>query len=314
MNSIFVRVTVQPGSAVNAADISPDELKAALRNKQKRKEALAKGERYVSSPSASNGEKLLNTIQGSSAKMWGSNDERDSFTRKVTAMCIDRGSPSLFWTFTPKPDGSVAFAYWTLEDLPGDRPRSIDDLTGKNMPSSSRAFSIAVGNCVAQADYYWYCVRVLMTHIFGWDIDEKKCLQGGGVFGFIEALFFVAESQGRLTIHHHGCAWIAGMPRTTTDWVKLVEDPTSRMDYRAYSKSLFTSEFPIYDDMDVITCLQPGCGGELQPLPIPLQYQHILKKGVAAPSIAKCELCHATVQNEELLVCIFSIDMKWKVM
>ena len=313
MSSIFVRATIQPGSAANAADISPDELRAALRNKKKRKEALSSGKQYVSPTSGSNGEKLLNTIQGCSAKMWGSNDERDGFTRKVTAMCIDRGSPSLFWTFTPKADGSAAFAYWTLEDLPGDRPLSIDDLTGRNMPSSTRAFAIAVGNCVAQADYYWYCVRVLMTHIFGWDIDEKKCLQGGGVFGFIEALFFIAESQGRLTIHHHGCAWIAGMPRTTGDWEKLAMDSTMKKNYLAYSNSIFSSEFPIFDGMDVITCVEPGCSGELQAMPIPVQYRHILKKGVAAPVIAKCGLCHATVKNEELLVCILAIDMKWKV-
>lgn len=61
LNSMFVRAKVQPSSATNAATITPDELKAALKNKQLRKEALTKGRRYVAPTSASKGEKLLNS-------------------------------------------------------------------------------------------------------------------------------------------------------------------------------------------------------------------------------------------------------------
>ena len=101
--------------------------------------------------------------------MWGSNEEREDWRMKVDAMCKDEmlGTPSLFWTFTPDPNGSLLLAFWTSADLPNGLPASVDDLTGDNMPSPTYMTELVSGDPVAQAQYYWHCTSALIEILFG---------------------------------------------------------------------------------------------------------------------------------------------------
>src|SRR5262249_7688830 len=153
-----------------------------------RRKAAKAGCPHKSHSTSINAQNFLRTIRASTRKMWGSNDERDEFAKKLDAMCIARGSPSLFWTFTPNPDGSLLFAFWSAKDLPNGRPQNLDSLSPENMPSPTSMTIIVSKNPVLQANYYWHCVEALIEVLFAWDIKARRPKKQRGIFGHIEEL------------------------------------------------------------------------------------------------------------------------------
>jgi hypothetical protein len=220
--AVYVRVSQNPSLATTAASVSADEVLTVLRNKEQSRKAKISGRPFVPAETSENANSVIRAITTGAKRMWGSNEEREEFRRKSDAMCIFHGSPSLFWTFTPNPDGSLLLAFWSGEQLPNGAPSNLDEASADNMPLPTHQMRLVAGDPVLQAQYYWHCVEALIEILFGWDMQKRRPKCTKGILGHVEALFFCEESQGRLTIHHHGVAWIAGMPRTQTEWDNLM--------------------------------------------------------------------------------------------
>ena len=307
LNGVYVYASLKPQAAMAASVLTYDELQIANANSKGKRDAAKKGKVFVPKKISETGATVLQAIKTSSSKMWGSNEERDVFARKVSAICVDRGSPSLFWTFTPKPDNSILVAFWLTNDFRDGKAPSIDDFMHGDMPAPSATLEFVNKNAVAQAVYYWYCVDVLMEFVFGWDLKANKCLKDGGIFGHIEQLYFGEESQGRLTIHHHGVAWIAGTPRTVSDWDAVRKNVELEMQYKEYAASVFAVEFPIFQNLERLPCLKTDCDGTLEASKVGLKYRHLLKKTTPEPVIARCPKCDTEVTNTVLLESILAM-------
>lgn len=300
-NGLFVRVRQDPDTATRAMRVTPDELLAA-KETRKRKRKAAKFGRLAPQPidggrcSAS----VLKSIYAGTSKMWCSNEERSAFERKVNAMTFMFGEPSVFWTLTPNPDASIAVAFWAGYDLPNGRPKDLVACTAVNMPSSAEMKRLAMQNTALQAHYYKLCCRALIDILFSWDSRVNRPKADPGLFGFVEALYYALEQQGRLRVHHHGVLWVAGLPRTTGEWDALLADGSMRARFEEYCASIFSAELPVFDALETIECPVSGCDGELAPVEINKKYKHRLRSGTPPPMVAKCGVCNAEFTEPEV--------------
>lgn len=308
-NGIFVRVRQDPDVATQASQITPEQLQAAMEERKQRRRAAQSGHPRATNMRPTRASRVVKSMRASSAKMWGSNEEREAFQRKVKAMTRMYGEPSVFWTLTPNPDASIAVAFWTDHKLPHGRPKDLEVCTDVNMPCSSEMAKLVMQNTVVQAHYYRMCCRLLVDVLFGWDSATDKPKREPGIFGFLEALFYALEQQGRLRVHHHGVAWVAGMPKTRGDWDHLLGSDELRLRYEAYCASIFAAELPVFKELAALSCPNEGCSGSLQELAIPAKYKHLLKPGTAAPKVAICAVCRGEFTDAEVIASV--VDSKW---
>ncbi|KAH7491597.1 ATP-dependent DNA helicase PIF1 [Phytophthora ramorum] len=239
---VFVRVRHDPNTATRAMHVSAEELRGAMEARVVMRRA-ARTEKPVTSCEGRNcANSVLKAINASTAKMWGSNEERDSFQRKVNAMTFMYGKPSVFWTLTPYSEGSIAVAFWSGYDLPYKRPTDLAACTVVNLPSTASMKRLTMQNTMLQARYFEMCCKILIEIMFGWDSTVSKPKLEPGIFGFVEAFFYALEQQGRLRVHIHGVMWVAGLPKTKTDWEKLLADSTMRARFESYCASILCKQ------------------------------------------------------------------------
>ena len=224
-------------------------------------------------------------------------------------MTLVYGAPSVFWTLTPNPDSSITTAFWTSQNLPNGRPQELRLCCIDNMPTSSIMAKMVAANATVQAHFYNLCCQILVETIFGWDISAKKPKKTRGIFGHVEALFYALEQQGRLRIHHHGVAWIAGLPKTKHDWENILSDERTKTKFEAYCTSLFAAEFPMYRNLTSVDCPNEKCTATLKPTEIPSKYKYLLKSSVPPPHVAECINCKQTFTNDEVVSSV--VESKW---
>ena len=232
---------IPPKPKLNAsfAAITPEDLEAAKieRALHYAEASMARNQpQYTTDVANPDVAKVMRTLQACSSYCPGSNGEREAMAAKVTAMRLYFGRPSIFWTFTPNPNGAIAISVWSRADLDKRTPQlgcntpfeTLGDLEPHNLPSPTFMSTIATGNAAFQAKYYLESCEILIEELFGFDVKRRRPKAKPGIFGHMEAIFFAEESQGRLTIHHHGLGWIIGMPRTQRKW----EDAVANHDVR----------------------------------------------------------------------------------
>lgn len=307
-DGVFVRVRHDPDVATRMMKISPEQLRKAMETRARKRYAARSERRFEQTEADRRGASILKSINASTAKMWSSNEKREAFQRKVDAMAIMYGEPSIFWMLTSSPDTSIAAAFWTGYDLPNGRPKDLAACTVVNMPCSSEMKRLVMQNTVVQAHYYKLCCRVLIDVMFGWDSSANKPKAEPGIFGFVEALFYALEQQGRLRVHHHGVAWIAGLPKTRAGLNKLLASDSMRGKFEAYCASLFAAKLPVFESLQTISCPKPGCNGQLNPLAIHGKYKRLLNLGTPPPKVAACNACTSEFTDAEVVASV--IDFK----
>ncbi|KAL4159158.1 hypothetical protein PRNP1_004928 [Phytophthora ramorum] len=308
-NGVFVRVRHDPNTATRAMHVSAEELRGAMEARVAMRRA-ARTEKPVTSGEGRNcANSVLKAINASTAKMWGSNEERDGFQRKVNAMTFMYGEPSVFWTLTPYSEGSIAVAFWSGYDLPNKRPTDLAACTVVNMPSTASMKRLTMQNTMLQARYFEMCCKILIEIMFGWDSTVSKPKREPGIFGFVEAFFYALEQQGRLRVHIHEVMWVAGLPKTKTDWEKLLAASTMRTRFESYCASIFAAELPVFRGVEQIKCPTPGCIGNLASLDIPSKYKHRLKTGTPPPKTAICDVCKQQLTDANVAALV--IERKW---
>jgi len=211
------------------------------------------------------------------------------------------GQPSVFWTLTPNPDSSIAVAFWADYDLPNERPKNLVACTVVYLPGGIEMKRLTIQNTILQAHYFKLCCQILIDTLFGWDSAADKPNAEPGIFGFVEALFYVLEQQGRLRVHHHGVLWVAGLPKSKADWEAVLADAAMHARYEEYCKSIFAAMLPVFDLIATITCQTPSCSGELDPIDIHKKYKHKMKQGIPPPKVAACNACDAEFTEAEIV-------------
>ncbi|KAE8891822.1 hypothetical protein PF005_g20630 [Phytophthora fragariae] len=265
--SVFIRVRHDLDVATRAMHVSSEELRCAMEVRAARRHATQTEKPAPQSSSNGRAGSLLKAINASTAKMWGSNEEREGFQRKVDAMTFMHGEPSVFYTLTPYSEGSIAVAFWSGYDLPNGRPQKFVSCTTFNMPGSAQMKKFTMRNTVLQALYYRISRKILIDGLFGWDLTANKPKAEPGIFGFVEALFYALEQQGRLRVHIHGVLWVAGLPKSKSDWEELLSDDGMRARFEEYCASISVAELPVFSSVEVIQCPAEDCTGDLQPIP-----------------------------------------------
>lgn len=56
--------------------------------------------------------------------------------------------------------------------------------------------------------YFEMALDIILKDVIGWDVDKNEAIEGGGLFGEVEALVGAIEEQGRATLHAHFQIWI----------------------------------------------------------------------------------------------------------
>ncbi len=76
--------------------------------------------------------------------------------------------------------------------------------------------------------------------VLGYDMQNGKPVNGGGVAGTIEDMAFFVETQEGGTLHAHGVAWIYGGPRTEQEWKDKMEDTHWSATYENFLKTVIS--------------------------------------------------------------------------
>jgi hypothetical protein len=308
-SGVFLRVGQDPSLATTAMRVTPAQLKSAMVNRAEQRASWKSGQPFAPPAGEASANTLLKSINAATSKMWGSNEERESMVRKADAMTIRFGAPSVFWTLTPNPDHSLVCAFWTGRALPNGRPDSLSKCGELNMPCSSEMARLVMGNTTVQAQYYQTCCAILIDIIFGWDMKANKPKSRRGIFGYVESLLYALEQQGRLFIHHHGVAWVAGLPKTQSDWDRLLGSDDLRRRFEQYCASIFSAELPVYNSIQSLDCPRPDCNGQLFAVSIPRKFKHLLKTSVGAPIVARCDLCEQGFTEPDIT--LYNIEKQW---
>ncbi|GMF46372.1 unnamed protein product [Phytophthora fragariaefolia] len=170
------------------------------------------------------------------------------------------------------------------------------------MPGSVQMQKLTMRNSVLQALYYRTCCKILVDNLFGWDSTANKAKAEPGIFGFVEALFYALEQQGRLRVHMHGVLWVVGLPKTKSDWEKVLSDDVMRARFEEYCASVSAAELPVYDSVVAIQCPGQTCTGELRPIPINVKYngQGLQAYRYAISYATKCQTTFDNIAVMEL--------------
>ncbi|ORZ29744.1 hypothetical protein BCR44DRAFT_1045637 [Catenaria anguillulae PL171] len=285
MTNSYLRALHSPDVVKVANTISKDQFVAGLKHELEVQRAARVGRAIPQAPAgvaASGAADVFKLIASSVSPMWGTNGERGMMRKDLDALMIKHGSPSLFWTFVPNPDKS--YSLHILASGPeGLKQSSYEDFL-KDPTANPKAVKVDL-NARDPIGHYLWCTQVLIEKIFGWDTKNRRPHKERGVFGFLDVFCYAEESQGRLTVHHHGVAWIAGMPRTQAEWLECMKVQAFKDRFNGIS-SVFKSDLPVLqwahgvDKTQPIPCLEPGCDGVLESVPIDALYHHWSKRSM----------------------------------
>ena len=82
-NNVFVRVSQDPDVATCANRITPEQLRVVMNNRINKRQSAQQGRKFTPDEQPASSKKVLKSINATSSKMWGSNEERESFARET---------------------------------------------------------------------------------------------------------------------------------------------------------------------------------------------------------------------------------------
>lgn len=147
---------------------------------------------------------MMRRVRAAATYVWGSNEERSKHRRQ--AFCLQRriGNPSIFFTLSPKDNGSNVVVY-----LAGKLDvATLADLSVENMPTPARRFTASSADPVASARYFHRVIEFVERSILRFDRAHGVPLRGGGIFGHVRDYVGGVETQGDGTLHAHFIVWL----------------------------------------------------------------------------------------------------------
>jgi hypothetical protein len=113
----------------------------------------------------------------------------------------------------------------------GDKNVNLSARFPEMVPSRERALRLAKYPAAA-ADFFEYCMQTVFKYLFGWDYDQKKSTENGGILGKLRAFYGTSELTERGSFHGHFLIWLLGGMNPADLHQKLRGDS-------AYEKTVF---------------------------------------------------------------------------
>ncbi len=249
--STVIRAKINPASFSQLATVTRQELVEALsRQKQRRENALAGRFHPVVTSSA---DKLLDSVRVSQKHMWGSAGERLVYRRRAFSMDVFIKSAAVFVTITPSDVGTLAISVLSgIHCLD-----QVQEMDGESVPSHGQRLRIAGCNPIACAEYFECVCEAFFNSMVRFDKSSGLPHCGGGLFGYAKGYIGVTESQGSGTLHMHGVVYVAGLPRTISDFVENFNDPERGEEFKHKFRNLLTVSFRV--QYRLRQCIQMPC-------------------------------------------------------
>ena len=131
------------------------------------------------------------------------------------------------------------------------------------VPSRERALRLAK-DPVSAADFFEFCVRAVFQYLFGWDYEQKKSTENGGILGKLRAFYGTSELTERGSFHGHFLIWLIGGMNPTDLHQKLRKDPAYEKQFFKFFESVIHHHLP-----DVEVQIDPSFEPRIQRPPIP---------------------------------------------
>jgi len=168
------------------------------------------------------------------------------------------GLPHIYFTFNPCAAHSPIFQVMfgdTVVDLSARFPEMV--------PSHKRALRLAK-DPVAAADFFQYCVHAVFQYLFGWDYNQNKSSEKGGILGKLRAFYGTSELTDRGSFHGHFLIWLLGGMNPTDLHQRLQRDPEYEKKFFDFFESIIYHHLP-----DVDVAIDPSYEPRIERPPIP---------------------------------------------
>ena len=309
--NLVVKLKSRPTAAQEAIRLSPSAVKKLLRHNDKVTQAARTGRAIPELehiPELQHAKNVLNILNQSSGKTFGTNEERLAMRRRVYAYYHKFGRPHLMITASPRDDNSFWIAVHAGFDAntPESTAKNFEDLwqhPQKVFPGQDDIQRAALKDPVLAAVHFDEFSKFFFEKIVGWDKSKGQAAAGGGLFGKAVAYTAGVETQGGGTLHMHALIFLEDFPASTKEeqlWVKAGQDFSHQ--YCTYADSLASAIYPIYhlflskkepsvSNSGECTFHCPVCSsGYLESLPVPFFLKTNLVK--FPRPMAKCTVCH----------------------
>ena len=181
---------------------------------------------------------LLNHVNTISARIPGSQSAKIYTRNEIRSYFGEFGLPQLYFTFNPSVNHSPIF-----QVMVGDESVDLTARFPFLVPSKERAQRV-VEDPVAAADFFQFCVDTLFEQLFGWDFDNRKSNEKGGILGHLRAFFGTCEFTERGSLHGHFLIWLLGGLNPKEIHKRLKEDSEFQSRFFAYFEDIIQHELP----------------------------------------------------------------------
>ena len=162
---------------------------------------------------------LLNEVNTVSARIPGSQASKIFCHNEIHSYSGLFGMPILFLSANPNPSQSPMFQVFF-----GDQTINLDDRFPVLVSCTECALRLAK-DPVAAADFFDFSIKCLFEYLFGWDFVKGKSSVEGGILGWLEAFYGIAEYTGRGDHHGHFLLWLLGALNPADLHEKLKSSP-----------------------------------------------------------------------------------------
>ena len=157
------------------------------------------------------GNTFISAVDAVSCSVPHSNGATRKARLQGEAICHQFGTPHFFLTITPDDENAFFILVYTYNE------KQFDSFDALNMSDDEIAEKLCYrqklrikypGVCSL---YFESVLDIVIRDVIGWDDEEGRSTNLGGLFGAPLAYITAVEEQGRKTLHAHILVWVKGM-------------------------------------------------------------------------------------------------------
>lgn len=201
---------------------------------------------------------LLSRVNTIAAKIPGSHASKICDRNSMRAYMGYFGIGHIYLTLNPNPVHSPIFQVFF-----GDREVDLSSRFPQLVSPSERALRLAK-DPVAAADFFNFVINAFLEHLLGWDFENNRSSERGGLLGHVRAFFGTGEYYERGSLHGHFVIWLRGGLNPSELHQKLAESVDFQKQFFDFFEDIIHHHLP---DIDV--SVDPGFDPRTQRPPLP---------------------------------------------
>lgn len=182
--------------------------------------------------------KHVNTI---ATKVPGSSASKTLCRNEIRSYVGVMGVPQIFLTINPSPQHHPVFMM-----MYGDQTVNLNERYPDIVPGPERAKRLA-HDPVAAADFFDRSIRLIFQHLFGWDFENGRSSEKGGILGVLKGFYGSAEYTERGVLHGHFLLWLEGGLNPTEVHDRMKKDVNFQERFFDFFESIIKHELPNVD-------------------------------------------------------------------